>query len=264
MKRLLICLFVALLPLLNPDKALAWGREGHAAIAELAERHLTPRARERIERYLEGHSIVFYAKWMDDYRHTPEYGFTTYWHMAPVNRELHYVDSLLTPRGNVVQALEEVIARLRRYRTLDDSTVCVNLKYIVHMVADMHCPSHIEYATHDANYRVWVADGKHKPSCVKAHHVWDSDVIWACCDLDPKAWAGSLDTFSRRERRAAARGSVREWFHDCAVSCEVQFEWVRPESRLERPFFEKAFPLVESQVRKAGYRLAAILNELFD
>ena len=40
----------------------AWGRKGHETIAKIAERNLTERAKERIERYLGGHSIVYYAK----------------------------------------------------------------------------------------------------------------------------------------------------------------------------------------------------------
>lgn len=263
MKRLLIFAFAAVLPLLFADEALAWGREGHETIAKLAERHLTDRARKRIERYLGNHSIVYYAKWIDEYRNTPEYHFTTYWHTAPVNAELRYDDSLLTPRGNAVQALEDAVARLRDYRSLDDSTVCVNLKYIIHLVGDMHCPAHVKYTTYNMKYDVYFGEGS-KAQKFYVHHVWDNEIIHACRIWSVTEWAGELDRLSKRERLAIQQGTPRDWIHDCAVDCEVQFEWAKPDSCLGQDFLNKALPLVESQLRKAGYRLAAVLNELFD
>ena len=62
-----VLLLAAALLMLQVDTASAWGRTGHDAIAYIAECHLTPRARRVIERYL-GHSIVYDASWMDDWR----------------------------------------------------------------------------------------------------------------------------------------------------------------------------------------------------
>ena len=49
--------------------ASGWGREGHETIARIADNNLKPSVRKKLVSYL-GHSIVYYAKWMDDYRHT--------------------------------------------------------------------------------------------------------------------------------------------------------------------------------------------------
>lgn len=101
MKKLLILLLCS--ALFYSDPVFGWGREGHETIAKIAERNLTKRAKKRIEKYLGGHSIVYYAKWMDEYRKTPEYAFTDGWHTAPVDARLHYSDELLNPkRGNAI------------------------------------------------------------------------------------------------------------------------------------------------------------------
>lgn len=68
MKKLLLLLFAAALSLSASEPARAWGREGHETIAKIAERNLTKRAKKRIEKYLGGHSVVYYAKWRDDNR----------------------------------------------------------------------------------------------------------------------------------------------------------------------------------------------------
>ena len=201
MKKLLILLLCS--ALFHSGPVFGWGREGHETIAKIAERNLTKRSKKRIEKYLGGHSIVYYAKWMDEYRKTPEYAFTDGWHTAPVDARLHYSDELLNPkRGNAIYGLESAIRILENYREQSDSTVAVNLKYVIHLVGDMHCPAHIKYATHDMKYDVLFED------------------------------------------------KYRDWLHDAAVCCEVQFEWAKPDARLGQDFLNKALPLVESQIRK--------------
>ena len=45
-----------------------------------------------------------------------------------------------TQKATPLQCIEEAISRLKDYRSLDDSTVLVSIKYLVHLVGDMHCP----------------------------------------------------------------------------------------------------------------------------
>ena len=44
----------------------AWGTVGHRAIAEVAQRHLTPKAKAAIERYTGGTPLAEYAVFMDE------------------------------------------------------------------------------------------------------------------------------------------------------------------------------------------------------
>ena len=262
MKKLLLLLLFA--GLLNTGSVFGWGREGHETIAKIAERNLTKKAKKRIEKYLGGHSIVYFAKWMDEYRHTPEYKFTNNWHTVPVNAELRYEDSMLATGGNAIYGLEQAIENLKNYRSLTDSAVEVNLKYIIHLVGDMHCPAHIKYTTHNMKYDVLFEDKYHKPHKFYVHSVWDNEIITTARIWSVSEWADELDRVSKAERQAIASGTPRDWLHDAAVCCEVQFEWAKPDERLGQDFLNKALPLVESQIQKAGYRLARILNDLFD
>ena len=96
--------------------AFGWGKSGHDAIAYIAECNLTPKARKNIEKYLDGRSIVYYASWMDVYRHTPAYKVTSGWHGDTVDADGKYVPNA---KGDAVQCIEEAIARLKDYRSLD-------------------------------------------------------------------------------------------------------------------------------------------------
>ena len=187
MKKLLLLLLFA--GLLNTGSVFGWGREGHETIAKIAERNLTKKAKKRIEKYLGGHSIVYFAKWMDEYRHTPEYKFTNNWHTVPVNAELRYEDSMLATGGNAIYGLEQAIENLKNYRSLTDSAVEVNLKYIIHLVGDMHCPAHIKYTTHDTKYDVLFEDKYHKPHKFPIHSVWDNEIITTTRIWSVSEWA---------------------------------------------------------------------------
>ena len=83
MKRFILILFL----LLAAREIRAFGLAGHAAIACIAEHHLTPRARANIMRYTDHRSIVYYASWMDEWRRSKGYEFTTHWHAGTVDAE---------------------------------------------------------------------------------------------------------------------------------------------------------------------------------
>lgn len=243
--------------------AFGWGRTGHEAIAKIAENNLSRRAKAKIEHYLGGHSIVYYAKWMDDYRHTSEYSFTNAWHVAPVDASLNYPQDAPGKNGDAIYGLEQAMANLRDYKSLSDSAVAVNIKYIIHLVGDMHCPAHIKYMTHNMKYDVMFEDVSHKANKRYIHHVWDNEIINVSRIWSASEWACELDRMSRSYKKAVSAGTPRDWLHDNAVRCEVQFDWARPDDRLGQDFLNLAVPLVETQILYAGYRLAAVLNKLF-
>ena len=260
MKKTLFLLSAALI--LCFDSAFGWGKMGHDAIAYIAECHLTPKAKKTIEKYI-GTSIVHYASWMDAYRFEPQYAHTSLWHTAWVDDNDEY-DPTRKPDGNAIKGIEDTMELLRDYKSLDDSTVVVSIKYLVHLVGDMHCPAHIKYATHDMKYDVLFEDKYRKAHKFYVHSVWDNEIITVSRIWSVSEWADELDRLPKSDKQAIAAGTPRDWLHDAAVCCEVQFEWAKPDARLGQDFLNKALPLVESQIRKAGYRLARLLNGLFD
>ncbi len=254
MKKVLISWI--LLSICASQTAMGWGRVGHDAVAYIAECNLTKKAKKNIEKYL-NHSIVYYASWMDDYRATPTYKHTTKWHTAAVDDDFYYTDAVRKPEGDAVCELENAIRLLENYKNLDDSTVAVNLKYVIHLVGDMHCPSHVRYPG-ISNYNITINNKD-----LSYHSVWDSYIIESNHKWYYTEWQQQLDRCSKKEKKALAAGTPRDWFHENAVNCRVIYDWAPKGSVQGRDFLNQAGPLAESQILKAGYRLARILNELF-
>ena len=259
MKRILLTVLASLI-LCAPS--FGWGREGHETIAKIAENNLKPSAKKKIEKFLGNHSIVYFAKWMDDYRHTPEYGFTTNWHVASVDENLKYVPN--EKKGDAIIGLTQAVEALQNWKELSDSARALNLKYIIHLVGDMHCPGHIYYAGKNQNYKVNFGGGYVKPVLEsKIHTVWDMYAIQATRIWSVSEYAQELDRKSPKEMKEMVAGTPVDWFEDNAQRCLFQFDLAKPGDTLAQDFVNEVMPYLETQILYAGYRLAAVLNSLF-
>ena len=181
----------------------AWGTVGHRAIAEAAQRHLTPKAKAAIERYTGGTPLAEYAVFMDEVAADPRYKEPFRgWHAsiadAECNSPAEVREKYRKGRDGVTGA-ETLTAALKNYRELDDSVVLTYIKCIVHMVADFHCPAHVRYtdAHNEGKFDVTFFG---KPKTL--HSVWDSGVI---ARIHPgwsyEHYADYLDNASKREIR---------------------------------------------------------------
>ena len=192
MKRFILILFL----LLAAREIRAFGLAGHAAIACIAEHHLTPRARANIMRYTDHRSIVYYASWMDEWRRSKGYEFTTHWHAGTVDAEfpvkLHGVET-------------------------------------------------------------------------NSHKIWDGQLL----DSRHKFWGfqdyrHALDNYTDEEIARMTEGTPVEWFEESARRCREIYDWVQPGDELGQEFYNAHAPFAEYQLVLSGYRLAKVLNALFD
>lgn len=239
--------------------AFGWGKTGHYAIAYIAECNLTPRAKKNIGKYLDGRSIVYYASWMDAVRATEPYRATSKWHGFDADAECRYVPR--PAEGDAVLGIEDAMEKLRGYRRQDDSTVRVAICCLVHLVGDMHCPTHVKYP--------WYSSFKFELNGRKCafHGFWDTEALELNHRWGYEDYRYQLDRCPKSERRALAAGTPREWAAENARNCRVIYDWIKPGDTLDKArasaYLMTVQPLAEAQVLKAGYRLARILNEIF-
>lgn len=205
MKRFILILFL----LLAAREIRAFGLAGHAAIACIAEHHLTPRARANIMRYTDHRSIVYYASWMDEWRRSKGYEFTTHWHAGTVDAEFRSTPAVREAsgaKGDCVVAVEQSIALLSEYDKLDDSTVLVHIKYLVHLLGDMHCPTHVYY--YPDNMTLGKFPVKLHGVETNYHKIWDGQLL----DSRHKFWGfqdyrHALDNYTDEEIARMTEGT---------------------------------------------------------
>ena len=272
MKRIIATLLIAAASFGIHAEAFAWGRDGHAAIAYIAELNLTPRAKANIEKCIDGHSIVYYASWLDCHRNE---------HKSWGKRR-HTCDFDIEtgkPVGNPVKQMRETLRLLADYGNLTDSARKFNIYALIHTMGDFHCPGHIRFRTPDAKtvlrhtkYDVRYMDEK-KPH--NFHHILDALAItdnhpdWGYIDF------GHIlnDGVSQERKDAIVAGTLEEWLEDSARSGRIIYDLV-PKAADGAPFDELAHidrdtlnalgELSDSQILKAGLRLAKVINDIFD
>ena len=249
-----------LLALITSYSAMAWGGHGHSTIAHIAERHLTARAKANIESYIGDRSIVYYSAWMDFNRTTPPFDITRDWHVDYWT-EAHRTDADGKPQPPcTVDQIIRIVDELKDFRSQSDSLVNLDIRFLVHLVGDMHCPVHIDFHI-SRPLRVQV-EGKE----MKFHAMWDGYVITnRHTGCSPIQLATELDTYSPEQIAAVQQGDPMSWFHETVPAAQRALEMV-PEDKVLTPenYFNEAVVIAEERMTAAGYRLAAILNSIFD
>ena len=253
--------------ILLPQFAMGWGRLGHRTIAEIAERNLTPKAKANIEKYTGGTPLWKYSLWVDEMRNHPDYKKPLYGLHASIADSDCTSPQIVRDRyrdgKDGVTAMYTFREQLKNYKELPDSVVLYAIKCISHIIADFNCPSHVRYVD-NANKGDYPAifNGKR----VGVHRFWDTWLIESLQkDRNPQHYADRLNVLSKKEIKKITKGWAQEWFEDAARSCRPMLYWVdnRKIEKLDKNFLDKATPLVESQLQKAGYQMAEALNTIF-
>ena len=255
--------------------AFGWGRRGHATIARIAETHLTETTLARISEIMHGESICGYASYADDHKNKllVDYGFDPTDGTKRIGTLPHTFESDMDfePfRGindngryvkNCIHYVEKYTEDLKHWKELDDSTAFTELVLLVHFVGDMHCPEHIRYNPEDMTIGYYQVNFRKEN--IRYHTIWDDMIIeikhpWSFSDL-----AHMFDSATPAEQEEVAKGGPYDWGRDIARCCWVTHQ-VKPDAVLTMDWYYDQLPLMRSQLRKAGYRLAKQLNMIFD
>lgn len=238
---------------------MAWGGFGHDIIVEIAKQNLTKRAAENIARYMP-YDLVQDASWMDDHRYDEPIAYTTHWHSFRYDENLKY-NASMSKRGDCLTALNIADENLSKYRELTDSAVVMNLRFVLHFVGDMHCPTH-------ANPRevprtpVMLNGKKYK----KFHTVYDAmPRLVHGSSATATDVADRLDDCSKKRYKRIVEGSLTDWANEVAGMTAIIYEWNPKEvSSLHPDTVEWSTEMTNELLRNAGYRTAELLNRYFD
>ena len=124
--------------------AAVWleGQKGHDTVAYIAEKHLSEAAADSVASLLDGKSPVYWANWLDNASHTPDYAYTKTWHYKNIDAGTPYDEAPTIKSGDVVSAAREQIAILAD-SVSTRSQKQLALKILIHLIGDMHQPMHM-------------------------------------------------------------------------------------------------------------------------
>ena len=232
--------------------AHAWGSEGHQVVANLAQAKLTANAKAEIDRLLAvepGATLASISTWADEHRDPT----TTAWHYVNFpNNSCNYEALRACPDGNcVVEAINKQLDVLASRAPAEQRLTA--LKYVVHLVADVHQPLHAGYAEDRGGNRYQLqafGDG------TNLHALWDSGLIHNL-DQNPA-------TITARMMAVPVKASDIKVAEIAEESCRiVGTPGFYPDRKLGPEYIKRFTPVMEQRLAIAGARLAATLNRVF-
>jgi hypothetical protein len=243
--------------------AFAWGPDGHRAVARVADARLTPAAKAAVQALLGNDTIMDIASWADEVRNTTH----------PATYNWHFTDVPVTASGFLrsrdcranaekgdcsVAALERLSAVLRD-RTRPELERREALKFIVHIIGDIHQPLHSAERDHDQGgnlVNVTLAG-----ETLNLHAAWDRRIIALSNENDTTLAHDAEDWLATRNEKTLALGSFIDWTNQSQrLSRDVVYPQAadRVISTAERV---QAIGLIRQRIATAGTRLARVLNE---
>lgn len=277
---------------LAPAPAKAWGQGGHYTVCEIGYLNLTPAAKAHVDRLvaLDGRFASFTE--------------TCTFPDNPVSRASeHYANYLRSqrrigpgcPGGRpcVLGAIDSDLAILRS-ATASAAAKSTAILYIGHWFGDLHQPLHISFADDRGGNSIGAPGPCSGSFAASLHSVWDT------CVVERRIFAPGTDRVARARAAAAilngaiTDGQRRNWTRSqpwqwagesfkvttagrtgycirragiCRYSDEREgFASGDPQrnQRVDNEYLDRAKPIVEARLRRAGIRLADALNRTFD
>ena len=271
MKRLLL---IATLAILVCSTGYGWGRREHATVAQIAENHLTPKAKKLITKYLGGRSMVYYSCYADDYQPLNiDLGWepSNYRRMAMFPHTFN-VDKDLKPlrdirygdkyEKNTLYYIDTWAKELKKnHKKMNDSVRMTRLALIVHAMGDMHSPVHIRY---ENDKSLGVFKVKYGKKSTDFHRLWDAGLVGAVSPWSYNDLANTLDTSDSAAIAEITKGDVYDWGEEVARTALRLRKYKANDVISTMQFKHECLDEGELLIRKAGYRLAKVLNEIFE
>ncbi len=240
-----------------------WGSNGHRIIGEIADRHMTKKARKNVRSILGNESIAISSNWADFIKSDTSYNYLGPWHYVNIKQGLNakeFENFMNTNTGvNAYSKLNFLIAELKN-KDLELSKKQFYLRLLIHIAGDIHQPMHVSRAEDQGGNRIKVL-WFNEPS--NLHAVWDDKLI-EYQKLSYTEYVANIDFVEKNTAKTWQKQAMNEWFFESyQISAKLYEGITQPDQKLSYKYNFDHIDIMNQQLLKGGLRLAGILNELF-
>ncbi|MFY0626108.1 MAG: S1/P1 nuclease [Reichenbachiella sp.] len=237
--------------------AFSWGKTGHRVVGQIAYEHLTNKARKNIQSILGNEKIGMVGNYMDFIKSNKTMAYMTPWHYCTVPDGRQYEELVVPSEGDVVESIKRIVSELEAKEFTYESE-SENLKYLIHLVGDIHQPLHVGNGNDRGGNDIKV-NFMYENS--NLHRVWDSGMI----DFQQLSYTEYVAWINHPKEELIAQwqhDDVLDWVKEC-IDLRSQVYDIPKDGRLSYGYIYKNIDTVNERLLKAGIRLAGILNELY-
>jgi len=235
-----------------------WGKTGHRVVGEVAQMHLSKRAKRGVQKILKGQSLASVANYADNIKSDTLYRKFSPWHYVNFPADKKYTEVTPSSSGDLVMAIQKCVEIVKNPNS-SEADKSFYLKMLVHLVGDLHQPMHAgrkeDKGGNDIQIR-WFGNGSN------LHRLWDSDMIDKF-GMSYTELADNLPVITKNERKQLQIGTVYDWVEESQDIANELYDSVEIGEQLGYRYSYVYWDTVEQQLLKGGLRLASVLNELF-
>lgn len=235
-----------------------WGKTGHRVTGEIAENHLSGKAKRAINDLLDGHSLAFVSTFADDIKADRAYSKYSAWHYVNYPLGMSYADSDKSEYGDIITAIETCKSTIKDKNGSRKDRI-FHLKMLIHLIGDLHQPMHVSRAEDKGGNTIqvqWFGQGSN------LHRVWDKNLIESY-GMTYTELAMELQNVSRKKRKEIQLGTVYDWVDESHELCADLYDSVEIGEKLGYRYSYDHNDLLFAQLQKGGLRLAKVLNDIF-
>lgn len=238
--------------------AFSWGKTGHRIVGQIAYEHLSNKAKKNIQTILGDEHLGMVGNYMDFIRSDSTNDYMTPWHYCTIPDGKTYEEAGVPEEGDAIQSIKRLIKELKAKQFTYESEI-ENLKYLVHIVADIHQPLHVgngeDFGGNDVRVDfMW-------DKSYNLHRVWDSGLI-DHQELSYTEYTKWIDHATEEEIYNWQCDDIMVWVGE-AVAYRQQVYDIPENGKLRYEYNYKNIAIVNERLLKAGIRLAGILNEIY-
>ncbi|WP_027377297.1 S1/P1 nuclease [Kaistella palustris] len=252
-----------LLALFAFNFAYCWGTTGHRVIAEIAENHLSNKAKRHLKKIIGDEKLAYYANWPDFIKAdtTGVWKSTDQWHYVNVNPQANlkaFTDTLRAQKAPNIYTQIKILSDQIKDKSTSDKDKEIALRFLVHLMGDAAQPLHLGRLGDLGGNKIKL---KFFGDNTNLHSLWDSKLV----DFQKYSYtefARVLDVKSKSEVAAIQAGTLEDWLYDSHKAANNIYANAKEGASYAYDYNYKYEALLERQLLYGGLRLAKVLNEI--
>ncbi len=241
----------------------AWGLTGHRIIAEIAENHLSKKAKKELKKIMGKEKLAYWANWGDFVKSdtTGVWKEASTWHyvnIAPQSDFIAFEKNLKAQAGPTLYTQIKTLSSQIKDKKTSEKDRKIALVFLIHLMGDMAQPMHTGRAEDLGGNKI---DLTYFGGKTNLHSLWDGKLIDSQ-KYSYSEYAKLLDIKTKEEINQIQSGSLENWLYDSHQIANKIYSQTPADSRLSYDYEYKFKDTMERQLLYGGLRLAKLLNEV--
>jgi hypothetical protein len=240
--------------------AFSWGLTGHRVVGEIAQSHLTKKAKKELRKLIGDQTLAWWSNWADFVKSDTSYRYAEKWHYVDLPGHMQkeaFIDDLKKLPGlNLYTQITAMVQQLKD-KSLSLEKRRFALYFLIHLVGDLHQPLHVGRDEDAGGNKIEVTWFGKKTNL---HSVWDTDFI-ASQQYSYTEYSKLLNIATKDQVQSIQANTLEDWFYESHAMSDSIYDATPNESKLSYQYNYRFQRVLDQQLLKGGLRLAKLLNE---